>query len=164
MSLQRRARRWTGASWGRGVTLLELLVVLAIVALAGAVVLPSLVRARGGDDAARVRDRVVGLVRHAQAESSRRGAPISVVFDAGTGVLRAGEERFTAPRGWKVWVIPEGGSTGAWRLVKEEMGDVALVTWSPGRLASACAARLTGPGGREVVVMGDAIDGVRVSQ
>lgn len=149
---------------GRGVTLLELLVVLGILALAAGVVLPALARARGGEESDRVRERVVGLVRHAQVEATKRGAPVSVVFDASRGVLEAGEERFEAPRGWRVWIVPEGGAQGAWRLVKEEMGRVALVTWSPGRLASACAARLTGPGRREVVVMGDAIDGVRVSQ
>lgn len=149
---------------GRGVTLLELLVVLAIIALAGGVVLPTLARGRGKEDAGRVRDGVVALVRHAQSESTRRGTPMSVVFDAERGALVAGDERLVMPRGWKVWVIPEGGLAGAWRLVKEEMGRVTILTWSPGRLASTCAARLTGPGGREVVVMGDAIDGVRVSQ
>ena len=145
--------------------MLELLVVLAIIALAGVVVLPALVRAGGRGETERVRDRVVGLVRHAQVEATRRGAPVSVVYEPGTGWLRSGEERFRLPSGWKVWVIPGGEATGAWRLVKKDGGPVEVVTWSPGRLASSCAARMTGAGGiGEVVVMGDAIDGVRVSQ
>ncbi|MGD9693416.1 MAG: prepilin-type N-terminal cleavage/methylation domain-containing protein [Phycisphaerales bacterium] len=165
-------RGWCGARRGEGValrragvTLLELLVVLAVIALAGVVVLPSLMRAGGRGETERVREKLVGLVRHAQVEATRRGAPVSVTYEPGVGLLQAGEESFRLPSGWKVWVIPGGESTGAWRLVKKDGGPVEVVTWSPGRLASACAARLTGGGGTgEVVVMGDAIDGVRVSQ
>ncbi len=162
----REARRGVCAGGRRaGVTLLELLVVLAILALAGVVVLPALLRSGGRGETERVRDRVVGLVRHAQIEATRRGTPVSVTFEPGMGLLRAGGETYRLPSGWKMWVIPGGAETGAWRLVKNEGGAVEVVTWSPGRLASACAARLTGGAGAgEVVVMGDAIDGVRVSQ
>lgn len=148
----------------RAMTLLELLVVLAIVAVTGLVIAPTL--ASRGKDAERraLRLRVIGLVREAQTESTARGVPIAAVYDARAGRLLAGEKGSVAlPRGWRVEVngraieaSKEGADEGAGGASHE------LFTWSPGGLSSAAVWKVTNGRGDAIEVECDAIEGVRV--
>ncbi len=143
-------------------TLLELLVVLAIVALAAVVVAPSMGAGGKGAERRALRLRVIAMVRDAQNESTRRGVPIAAVFEPATGRLSAGEKGgVTLPRGWRVEV--EGRALEAPREGAGGAGTAReLFTWSPGGLASSGAWRLTDGKGATIEVECDAIDGVRV--
>lgn len=149
----------------RAMTLLELLVVLAIVAVTGLVIAPTL--ASRGKDAERraLRLRVIGLVREAQTESTARGVPIAAVYDAHAGRLLAGEKGSVAlPRGWRVEVngtaieaSKDGGEAAGVSGASHE-----LFTWSPGGLSSGAVWRVTNGRGDAIEVECDAIEGVRV--
>lgn len=145
-----------------GFTLLELLVVLGIVALTGAVIAPSIASWSKGAEQRAVRAQVIAAVRGAQIESAKRGVPIVVVYDPSTGRIVAGQTgKIVPPRGWAVEHsgrrLARPGDPGAGGAPPEE-----LFAWSPEGLASASAWRLIGPGGATVIVECDAVDGVRV--
>ncbi len=156
--------RASARSGRRAMTLLELLVVLAIVAITGLIVAPTL--ASRGKDAERraLRQRVIGLVREAQTESTARGVPIAAVYDAHAGRLLAGDKGSVAlPRGWRVELNgasiapPKDAGAGTQGGAAHE-----LFTWSPGGLSSAALWRLTNGRGDAIEVECDAIEGVRV--
>lgn len=167
-----------------GVTLLELILVLGIMALAAVVVAPSLAAWSRGSAGRTVAARVTALVRDAKTEATRKGAPVAIEFDEATGALRAGEATFPLPRGWRVEARtePAGGAAGVARgsvgfagagagtaagSPPDRDGGAAsartLMTWSPGGLVSKTAWRVT-DGKQAIEVEGDSIDGVRIRQ
>ena len=71
----------------RGLTLLEILVVISIVLAAGAIVVPFTFRELERRQAAFLEDRLSMLVQFARVESRRSGVPVEVLIDAdGRGV------------------------------------------------------------------------------
>ncbi len=117
-----------GSSRGRlaGFSLLELMIALAILALAISVVSASVARRSPGAELRQVSAELSGLLREARLTASETGAPVTIVFDArnrrfslensdllalpeGTDAEVVSSSSLGQP-GIKFW--PHGGSTG----------------------------------------------------
>ncbi len=80
----------------RGYTLMEMVVVLMILAISGAVVVPALARQlRGGAEA--VARELVGIYRTPRDVAAARGVPATVTLELGTGRYRVIAEPALAP-------------------------------------------------------------------
>ena len=115
----------------RGLTLLEILVVISIVLAAGAIVVPFTFRELERRQAAFLEDRLSMLVQFARVESRRSGVPVEVLIDAdGRGVeaMRLDVDRL------------DEGETPASGLLGDLIVDEAAVDADdPRRFASAWA-------------------------
>lgn len=142
------------ASRRAGLTLIELTVVLAILAIAAALVLPAVGR---GMETVRLRSeagRVAALLREArqQAVTQRHATRVALDRTRNTVALTAGDperplRQVAMPAGLRLDVAA-GGET---------------VTFSPRGLARETRWRLEGPGGRRLTIAVDAVTGrVRV--
>lgn len=157
----------------RGFSLLELVVVLAILALSALVIVPNLGRTAEGLENRVFRDGVVAFVREAQREADRSGYPCAVRYLPREHALEAAGEVMELPEGWEAFVREEEGSRtgtdgwlriGPWRAGDRTGGDpVELMRWSAGGLSTPTDWRLREEGGGESIrVYGDLLDGVRV--
>jgi len=112
-----------------GFTLLELLVVLAVIGVAGAVALPA-VAGRSATGQARVAARdLVTTLRAARAEAVAANRPVTVenTRRAPTGVQVARIDGGTRP----VTFFPDGGSTGG-RFLVQPGGIAVEIDWLSG--------------------------------
>ncbi len=143
-----------------GFTVLELLTVLAILAVAALVVLPSL-GALGGGERRAVRARLVTLVREAQLDATRRGVPVRITLDTVSNRVGFGGSMYALPTGWSV---ERGGAEARFEPISRASAEreVVLMTWAPNGLSGAARWRAVGGAGREVRVLADTIEGVRV--
>jgi len=162
----------------RALTLVELLIVLGLIALAGAVVLPAVVRSGSGEERREVRTLVVEIVRDAQMLADATGLPVHVRYHPRSRRFVVGEAEHVFPSGWRPIVrvderlSPEsqdaarrlGQERSVVTVVTGEDADAAvtLMTWSPGGLSSPTDWTLLHERGWRVRVHGDAIDGVRI--
>lgn len=154
----------------RALSLLELVVVLAILALGAAVIVPSVGRGASSLEERVFRDRVVAFVREAQREADRSGYPCAVRYLAREHALEAGGSRLLMEDSWEA-AVREVDALGneTWRRLGpwfegSEGGVVAveLMRWSPGSLPSPCDWRLRSDGGAVIRVRGDLLEGVRI--
>jgi type II secretion system protein H len=81
-----------------GFTLVEIIVVLVIIAVATAFTLPAFLEPRAEDDMTAAARRIDALFRLARDSAVRGGVPITVAIDSATGV---------------VWLVPERIATAA---------------------------------------------------
>lgn len=79
-------------SGARGFTLLEMLVVLALMGLASALAFPMLSNVLGALRYEQSVDAAFGLASSARAAAIRTGAPVTLALDAAAGRLRIGGE------------------------------------------------------------------------
>lgn len=152
----------------RAFTLAELLIVLAILALAALVVVPGAARMLGGQER-RVRQEVIEIVRAGQIAAAEKGLPVSVVFEPGQRRLSALDRGIVLPSGW--WVRRTDEPEPAGGAARDARGRDALgrafparvmMTWSPGGLVSECDWLATSESGVRIRVYGNSIDGVRI--
>ena len=162
----------------RGYSLVELLIVLALLALASAVVLPAVARAGFGDERRAVRTEVIEMVRGAQTRADLTGLTVHVQYHPRTRRFVVGDREHRFSGSWRPvmsnepGLSPEAqnaalrlqGERGVTRIVSAEDADapVTLMSWSPGGMSSATDWTLLNDRGMRVRVWGDAIDGVRV--
>ena len=85
--MRRGASARVGRDDRRGFTLIEMVVALAIVALAFGVALPAFRRVDAGTDLDRATTRVQTLFRMARDSAVRGGLPVTVVVDSATGLV-----------------------------------------------------------------------------
>lgn len=156
----------------RAFTLLELVMVLAILAVAALVIAPSMVRQSALGVRREVRADVAQLLREARLAATRSGVPVEVRYLTTDRVIEAWPKPESAtaaswptplplPEGWTVW-SPELTAhleRAALRAATPE--PFTLVVFHPKGLASRSFWRVRGPSG-EVSVETDAIDGLRV--
>jgi prepilin-type N-terminal cleavage/methylation domain-containing protein len=88
----------------RGFTLLELLVVMAVVGLLAAVVAPNLQRLVGSVDRATRRDGLVADIAGLSYRAYALGQSFELTADAPAQLLRDGNPVLTVPQGWLVTV------------------------------------------------------------
>jgi general secretion pathway protein H len=106
----------------RGFTLLELLVVVALMALIAAMVLPHFMSA-GSESARHWAARAADELRAARQQAITMARPVSVPIDPKIAKLRSLDGADAS----QVLFFPDGGSTGA-RLTFELNGRTATVT------------------------------------
>ena len=96
---------------GAGFTLVELLVVLAILAIAFAIVTPSVTRAIGATGPASVTEELAVALREARSNSIVSTTPVRVTLEAGARRWKAGTREGTWPDGVAVELVPapQGG-------------------------------------------------------
>ncbi len=152
----------------RGFSLAELMLVLAILALAGLIVAPTIGRMALGEER-RVREGVIEMVRSGQLAATEKGLPVSVIYEPGPNRLTVLDRRFDLPSGWWARTTAEeqgGQRRGGIRTVEEITGREPppriMMVWSPGGLVSQCDWVVVSEGGVRIRVRGDSIDGVRV--
>lgn len=152
----------------RAFTLAELLIVLAIIALAALIVIPSLRRMTGGDER-RVRQELIEVVRSGQIAATETGLPVNVTFEPGERRLTALNRAVVLPSGW--WVRRTGEaevnrSASGIRTLDDIAGRAppprVMMTWSPGGLVSETDWVVVGESGVRIRVYGNSIDGVRI--
>lgn len=132
-----------------GFTLLELMVVLAVLALLAGVGMPMLRRPAGADAATAARD-VAGALARTRAEALRQGRPASFALDAGQGRFRAADgSGGSLPAGLAVRMTGAADRTG---------GDVGAITFYPDGGASGGRIVLAGRG-RDAVLEVDWLTG-----
>lgn len=111
----------------RGFTLLEALVVLAVVALVAAIGYPELQRGYTAIEARRARGEVSAAMLMARAQALRAGRPMSlvpapgrtgIVIGGGKTIPLSGRSRIEAVPA-QIWFYPDGSSTG---------GQLTLIT------------------------------------
>jgi len=153
-------------------TLLELIMVLAIISVGALVVAPAIVRQSALGERREVRVQIANLLREARLAATRSGAPVKIEYLPADRVLEPSRKpdgvadarwpgAVSLPEGWSVW-SPELAD----HLERAAVRSVApapfpLVVFSPQGLCSRSAWLVRGPGG-EVSVETDAIDGLRV--
>ncbi len=156
----------------RAFTLIELVMVLAILAVAALVIAPSMVRQSALGVRREVRADTAQLLREARLAATRSGVPIEVRYLPTDRSLIAWPKPDSAseaswprplllPDGWAVW-SPELNAHLERAAIQALVADpFPLVVFHPKGLASRSSWRIRGPGG-EVAVETDAIDGLRV--
>lgn len=97
-----------------GFTLLELLVVLALMGAAAALAVPSLREPLRGSELKRTASRLVELARTARAEALRSGVEHRLVVDAAARLVRGSSGRTVAvPSGIRLRLLGEGNAVDA---------------------------------------------------
>src|SRR5690606_981888 len=156
----------------RAFTLLELVLVLAILSVGALVVAPMMVRQSALGERRGVRTHVAGLLREARLAATRSGVPVAVRYESLDRTLTAWPRPATVseaawptpvalPEGWSVWSPELTAHLGHAAVRSLTPEPFTLVVFHPKGLASASAWLVRGPGG-EVAVETDAIDGLRV--
>lgn len=156
----------------RAFTLLELVMVLAILSIGALVIAPVILRQSALGERREVRIDVANLLREARLAATRSGSPVEVRYVPLEGVLDAGQKPrdtddaawprpLTLREGWTVWSEEVAAHLEHAAIRSQEPGPVTLVVFNAQGLASRSGWIVRGPGG-EVVVETDAIDGLRV--
>jgi prepilin-type N-terminal cleavage/methylation domain-containing protein len=152
----------------RAFTLAELLIVLAILALAALVVIPTLRRFTGNDEQ-RLRQELIEVVRSGQIAATETGLPVHVTFEPGERRVTAHNRAVVLPSGWWVRRTGEAEVNRAASGIRT-LDDIAgrappprvMMTWSPGGLVSETDWVVVGESGVRIRVYGNSIDGVRI--
>lgn len=156
----------------RAFTLLELVVVLAILSIGALVIAPVIVRQSALGERREVRVDIANLLREARLAATRTGIPVEVRYlhldkrlDAGLPPRGATEASWPGevalPDGWTVWSAELAAHLERAAIRSQQPGPFTLVVFTGQGLASRSGWVVRGPGG-EVVVETDAIDGLRV--
>ncbi len=156
----------------RAFTLLELVMVLAILAIGALVIAPSLVRQSALGERREVRISVANLLRDARLVATREGVPVALRYLPADRTLDAGRkpdsvseaswpDPVALPAGWTVWSVELAAHLDRAAVRSEAPTPFTLLVFNPQGLVSRSVWSVRGPGG-EVEVESDAIDGLRV--
>ena len=155
-------RRANSASGGRnaaiskrprsaGFTLLELLIVLAVVALAAALVVPNVPGFLGNNRVIAAADTMLAFIREARARAIVRGTTVDLEVDPTTGAYRFADRAETIDRGIAIDLtasLPAGRAKGS----------LGIVRFYPDGAASGGVIRLAGSGRARTLTV-DALTG-----
>lgn len=153
-------------------TLLELVMVLAILAIGALVIAPTIVRQSALGERREVRIAVANLLRDGRLAATRAGVPVEIRYVPSDRTLDAGRKPESAsdaswpdpvalPDGWSVWSEQLAAHLERASVRAQAPGPFTLLVFNPQGLASRSVWSVRGPGG-EVRVESDAIDGLRV--
>jgi prepilin-type N-terminal cleavage/methylation domain-containing protein len=156
----------------RAFTLIELVMVLAILAIGALVIAPSIVRQSALGERREVRISIANLLRDARLAATRAGVPVEVRYIPSDRVLDAGRkpdsvsdaawpDPVALPEGWTVWSEQLAAHLERAAVRSQAPTPFTLLVFNPQGLASRSAWTARGPGG-EVSIESDAIDGLRV--